>query len=170
MLPCDGTRVRVAHCQEQQGSDYINASHVSSKAGETPAWHYIATQVHGHLADNLRHERQLPPCACRLGLDWHLPYLQEGTQRHVCRQAELYKRAPAYAAADVCKCPVASWRLNQQCVQGPLDRTCEDFWAMVSCMAHASLHPAWCCWSCQVMTQPAFETAHGWRAEWHPTG
>ena len=45
VLPCDSTRVRVGHCHQQRGSDYINASHVSSKAGEAPAWHYIASQV-----------------------------------------------------------------------------------------------------------------------------
>ena len=45
VLPCDATRVRVQHCQQQRGSDYMNASHVDSKPGEVPAWRYIATQV-----------------------------------------------------------------------------------------------------------------------------
>lgn len=43
VLPFDGNRVVLAGRQ----SDYINASLLASKLGETPSWRYIATQVRG---------------------------------------------------------------------------------------------------------------------------
>ena len=41
VLPFDQNRVKLLGSQ----NDYINASLIESKEGETPAWKYIATQV-----------------------------------------------------------------------------------------------------------------------------
>ena len=41
VLPYDHTRV----CLRRDDGDYINASHLSNRPGELPAWQYIVTQV-----------------------------------------------------------------------------------------------------------------------------
>ncbi|KAK9800312.1 hypothetical protein WJX73_000371 [Symbiochloris irregularis] len=54
VLAFDDTRV---HLQVHDGSDYVNASHLTSRPGEGPSWHIIATQ--GPLPTTIEHFWQM---------------------------------------------------------------------------------------------------------------
>ena len=45
VLPCDAHRVKLQGKSSEAGGDYINASLVTSKSREQPAWQYLVTQV-----------------------------------------------------------------------------------------------------------------------------